>query len=142
MSNDSMLHPSVQKFKQFVKSHPLLIDEVKNGKKTWQAFYEEWVILGEEHKHWEQYKKPAQDQKDGENNEQTNRSSSEMFEHIVGLIKHINFQDLQKHMAQLSSILTNVQQIMSLFQGGQKQNGIPQRREREQPFDPFSFRGF
>ena len=36
------LHPSVQKFKGFVKDHPELIQEVRKGNTTWQELYEDW----------------------------------------------------------------------------------------------------
>ncbi len=47
------LHPSVIKFKEFVKNNPKLIQEVRKGKATWQELYEDWYVLGEEDKRWE-----------------------------------------------------------------------------------------
>lgn len=145
---EQSLHPSVQKFKQFVKNHPLLVNEVREGRKTWQDFYEEWVILGENHENWESYKKPVKVEKATEEKESTaitekkessSGDSSEALSHLIGLIKNMNFEDIQRHISQLSSILASVQQLMGIFQGGQKQN---HQQSYEQPHDPFSFRGF
>ncbi len=160
MANHQSLHPSVKQFKQFVKLHPLLINEVKEGRKTWQDVYEEWVILGENHESWEDYKiaknnnketvavkekstneKKQSSEKNNEKSEESQGQSSEVLTHLVGLIKNMNFDDIQRHMSQLNGILSNVQQLMSVFQGGQKQNQQPQQPP-EQPHDPFSFRGF
>ena len=46
------LHPSVQQFKEFVNHHPKMVHEVRSGHKTWQQFYEEWYLLGEEDPIW------------------------------------------------------------------------------------------
>lgn len=47
----------MNEFREFVSKHPLVRNEVLNGKKTWQAIYEDWVILGEEDGSWKQYEK-------------------------------------------------------------------------------------
>lgn len=159
MANHRSLHPSVQQFKQFVKLHPLLINEVKEGRKTWQDVYEEWVILGENHESWENYKyvikkeetmegkeertntEKQSSESENKKSEESQGQSSEVLTHLVGLIKNMNFEDIQRHMSQLNGILTNVQQLMSVFQGGQKNNQHHQQPP-EHPHDPFSFRGF
>ncbi|OLO40769.1 hypothetical protein BTR23_04660 [Alkalihalophilus pseudofirmus] len=168
-SNSKNLHPSIQQFKMFVKQHPLLIHEVRNGNKTWQDFYEEWTLLGEEHPNWEPYRRAAnKDTYNTNNNPESNgsfntanntnnnpesngsfntanntnsseetgpsSSSETTSSNILGLLKNINFNDLQHHMAQVSSVISNVQGLMQSFQG-KNQTHQPQR-----PDDPFSFR--
>ncbi|WP_158211769.1 YlbD family protein [Alkalihalobacterium alkalinitrilicum] len=152
-SNSKNLHPSIQQFKMFVKQHPLLIHEVRNGNKTWQDFYEEWTLLGEEHPNWEPYRRAANQDtyntnnntgnngnfntaNDTNNSEENGASSSSetTSTNILGLLKNINFNDLQHHMAQVSSVISNVQGLMQSFQG-KNQTHQPQR-----PDDPFSFR--
>ena len=46
----------VNEFKEFVRSHPGLKDEVSGGKSTWQNFYESWYLYGADDKQWNQYK--------------------------------------------------------------------------------------
>lgn len=50
------LHPSVQQFKEFVNHHPKMVHDVRSGQKTWQQFYEEWYLLGEEDPIWATYR--------------------------------------------------------------------------------------
>ena len=47
-----------EKFKEFVKSHPELLNHVKNKTKTWQDFYEIYDMYGEEENVWKEYLKP------------------------------------------------------------------------------------
>src|SRR6478736_2873314 len=47
------LHPSVIKFKEFVKNNPKIIQEVRQGRATWQELYEDWYLLGEDDERWE-----------------------------------------------------------------------------------------
>ncbi|MFV8827024.1 YlbD family protein [Alkalihalobacterium sp. APHAB7] len=144
-SESNNLHPSVQQFKQFVKEHPLLIREVRSGNKTWQEYYEEWTLLGSEHPDWEKYRKAGKSntyesesqEKDHTSNEKSGNeeaSSSITAANILGMLKNINFNDLQHHMAQVSSVISNVQGLMQTFQGKNQPNQPPPQD------DPFSFR--
>lgn len=45
----------MNEFREFVSLHPLLRDEVRNGKRTWQNIYEEWVLYGDGEKIWKKY---------------------------------------------------------------------------------------
>ena len=56
MPTTKKLHPSVQQFKEFVNHHPKMVHEVRSGHKTWQQFYEEWYLLGEEDPIWATYR--------------------------------------------------------------------------------------
>ena len=42
-------------FKNFARMHPELVSYVKNGKMTWQSFYELYDIYGEDNKAWSPY---------------------------------------------------------------------------------------
>ena len=44
-----------EKFKDFVKKHPELINYVKDGKMTWQGFYEIYDMYGEDEKAWKDF---------------------------------------------------------------------------------------
>jgi uncharacterized membrane protein len=50
------LESRIDAFRNFVKKYPKIKDDVKNGIKTWQAFYEDWVMLGEEDSIWDIYR--------------------------------------------------------------------------------------
>lgn len=43
------------KFKNFVKGHPKLASYVKDGKMSWQKFYEMYDMYGEDNEVWNDY---------------------------------------------------------------------------------------
>ena len=47
---------SIDEFKQFVRRHPKLIQEVQTQEKSWQSLYENWVMFGEEDEMWSPYR--------------------------------------------------------------------------------------
>ena len=50
----------VNEFKDFVRNHPGLKEEVASGKSTWQNFYEAWYLYGADDRQWDQFKPGAQ----------------------------------------------------------------------------------
>ncbi len=56
MESNQGLHPSVQQFKEFMKEHPLLINEVRDERKSLQELFEEWMVLGAEHEQWQAFR--------------------------------------------------------------------------------------
>ena len=45
----------MDEFKTFVSNHTKIREEVRNGKRTWQNIYEEWVLYGDTDPQWEKY---------------------------------------------------------------------------------------
>ncbi|BAB06320.1 YlbD family protein [Halalkalibacterium halodurans] len=137
MSKESRLHPSVAEFKKFVQEHPLLIREIKQSNRPLQEVYEEWMILGEDHEKWKAYKKQEEVATDSEVEEQPAEKTGEKQEstgQLLQLVKNINMNELQGHLAQFSEVIGNVQKLIQSFQqpGGQG-------RASDQDH-PFSFR--
>ena len=136
MGKNQNLHPSVQKFKEFVQEHPLLMKEVSGKRKTLQELFEEWTVLGPDHEHWQSYRDTNRTEQSAEANptgmqkSEKNETLGQLFE----ILKRMNVQDMQNHIAQFSSVLANIQQVMQAFQRpNQQQNHQTQS-------DPFSFR--
>ncbi len=50
---------SIDDFKQFVKKHPKLIQNVRKEQRRWQEVYENWVLLGEDDPIWNPFKDEA-----------------------------------------------------------------------------------
>lgn len=46
---------SKESFKLFARSHPELVNYIKNGDMTWQKFYEIYDIYGEDEQAWQSY---------------------------------------------------------------------------------------
>lgn len=126
------LHPSVQKFKEFVKEHPKMVLEVRSGNATWQDLYEEWYLLGEEDSRWDEYKEYSEE-------EHPKEEKKEWFPHIFGAIKNMDPEQLQGHIYSLSQALGAVQGLLSQFQAGNSSKPTA-NNQANQPQHPFHFR--
>lgn len=126
------LHPSVQKFKQFVKNHPELIQEVRNGKNTWQELYEDWYLLGEEDPRWGE----ARNQKATEKSDEPDKKT-DWLGTIMGAVKNMDSQQLQGQINNISEALGAIQGVISQFQGNK---GGQRGSAQSGPSNPFSFR--
>jgi len=142
MNERPRLHPSVQEFKQFMREHPLLLKEVKEERKTLQELFEEWTVLGKDHEQWVPYKSVQTNETtddavtqsetgDEKTNEESSQNTSDTLSQIMGLVKRMNVQDLQNHVAQFSSVLANVQNVIQSFQ---KPSTPPQQNPQDHPF--------
>ncbi|MFZ7942177.1 MULTISPECIES: YlbD family protein [Bacillaceae] len=128
------LHPSVLKFKEFVKNNPNIIKEVRNGKATWQELYEDWYLLGEEDKRWEDMGNDADSTQETSNGE----TKGDWMSNIVGMVKKMDPNQMQTHINNLSQALGAIQGVISQFQGGNPASGSI--KPQEGPQHPFSFR--
>ncbi|MCT8139053.1 YlbD family protein [Anaerobacillus sp. CMMVII] len=149
MSKKTALHPSVQQFKQFVKKHPLLIKDVREGKKTWQEFYEEWTLFGEKDSIWEKYRKVSAEHGDEEDLEEegekaTNESQGSQVGDLLSMLKSINLNDIQNHVQNLSGMMATVQGLLQTFQSNpSNQSGQGQQQQgQSNQQTPFNFRQF
>ncbi|RSL29590.1 hypothetical protein D7Z54_30315 [Salibacterium salarium] len=123
------IHESVYEFREFLYKHPQLIKEVREGKRTWNQLYQDWVILGEEHEDWSSFRVKDKDKDTTMGTGQTDSLAA-----IMKTLSQMNIEDLQKQISQFSGMMGNVQQALRHFQ---KPSGPP-----KPPQDPFSFRGF
>lgn len=106
----------MNEFREFVSKHPLVRNEVLNGKKTWQAIYEDWVILGEEDGSWKQYEKK---ESTTDNKKIEDLLSSDNIKNIWGYVKKINPDSITK-------TLNTVQKVLQITQsfGGKAATGL------------------
>lgn len=105
----------MNEFRAFVNKYPKLRDEVRNGKKTWQNIYEEWVLFGEEN--FGNYKdEDIQNIKKAVANSNLNLDS---VKNVINYIKKINPDDLNK-------TLNTVQKVIQIAQtvGGNKVGSV------------------
>lgn len=128
------LHPSVLKFKEFVKNNPNLIKEVRSGKATWQELYEDWYLLGEEDSRFktlgdETIPEKAEDKEtDGKTDWKSN---------ILGMFKNMDANQIQGHINNLSQAIGAIQGVLTSFQSSNPANSA---KPPEGPKNPFSFR--
>jgi hypothetical protein len=128
------LHPSIQQFKQFVKNHPELIQEVRKGNATWQELYEDWYLLGEDDPKWSGNKNSETQEKNEENAKDT---KTDWLGTIMGAVKNMDPVQLQGQINNISQALGAIQGVLSQFQGSK---GGQQAAKNTGPSHPFSFR--
>lgn len=126
------LHPSVQKFKEFVKSHPELVQEVRKGNTTWQELYEDWYLLGEDDPKWSN----SGNEKDEKSEEKENKT--DWLGTIMGAVKNMDPEQVQGQIHNISQALGAIQGVLSQFQGSK--GGGQQSSNSSGPAHPFSFR--
>jgi Putative coat protein len=124
------LHPSVEKFKEFVKAHPELVQEVRKGNTTWQEMYEDWYLLGEDDPKWNNNINNDKDEKSEE-------KKTDWIGTIMGAVKNMDPEQVQGQIHNISQALGAIQGVLSQFQGSK---GGQQAPKSSGPANPFSFR--
>ena len=95
---------SIDKFKNFVKNNPKLINHVRNGNMSWQKFYELYDLYGEDNNVWNEY---ITDNRTS-NTEVKNNTNSGMFSSILEMAKNIDTNKLQDG-------ISSIQKALGLF---------------------------
>ncbi|CAM3752834.1 YlbD family protein [Mesobacillus thioparans] len=126
------LHPSVEKFKEFVKAHPELAQEVRKGETTWQEMFEDWYLLGEDDPRWNTKSDNKKDKKNDEKDQKTDWLGT-----IMGAVKNMDPAQVQGQISNISQALGAIQGVLSQFQG---KSGGSSGASNSGPAHPFSFR--
>ncbi|MGG4041895.1 spore coat protein YlbD [Bacillus smithii] len=129
------LHPQVLKFKEFVKAHPKIIQEVNNKDKTLQEFFEEWYLLGEEDPLWDKYKEKA-----AERSESEKQKSSKWTETIFTSLKKIDPNQLQEHLYHMNQAIGALQNLLAQFQTNSSATPSPKQSPNRPEQSFFGFR--
>ncbi|MDT9023798.1 MULTISPECIES: YlbD family protein [Rossellomorea] len=132
------LHPKVKEFKGFVRKHPKIVKDVRNGDANWQDLFEDWYLLGEDDTRWDKYKDEA-----AKESSPTNQGSKSGWMDQVGdMVKKMDANQLQQHINSLSEALGAVQGVLSQFQSNNNRgSGTTTKTETPpKPSHPFSFR--
>ena len=106
----------MEEFKDFVRAHPKLKTEVVNGKRTWQSIYEEWVLYGDNGS-FDIYK--DNDIKKEEGKQNTLTLNMDTLKNVLGYVKKINPDDLNRSLNTVQKVIQIVQTI-----GGSKRSAI------------------
>ncbi|WP_337020090.1 YlbD family protein [Oceanobacillus massiliensis] len=123
------LHPTVAAFKEFINKHPSLLREIRKSGKSWQEYYEKWVLLGEDDPYWEAFKEDLP----YENEKETKASGkdSELIGQIMKYTSNLDINKMQGQVNQLSKAITTIQDMIEQFK--QTQKSTPTKR------DPFNW---
>ncbi|WP_404449931.1 YlbD family protein [Sutcliffiella horikoshii] len=122
-------HPSIEKFKDFVKRHPKLSQEVKAKKKTWQEFFEEWYLLGEEDESWKSFR-------DDQTQEDKTEKKTDVIPQLLQSLKKMDVNQMQYHLTNVNSAIGNIQQLIQQFIPSSTKGSSPTQGVK----NPFSFR--
>ncbi|MCP3026234.1 YlbD family protein [Halobacillus sp. A5] len=101
------LHPSVQKFKEFVKRHPSIKEHIRKDHKKMQHYYEKWMILGEDDPYWDGL---------ADDNHKERMTKKEWMKQFGDLLQEINWEDVSKHIDDLNGAIGEIQQLISNVQ--------------------------
>ncbi|WP_057915074.1 YlbD family protein [Peribacillus muralis] len=133
--------PSVDGFREFVKEHPYLVNEVRNKQATWQELFEEWYLLGEDHPRWQvqgsmndslvNTESPSQPAEKGE--------STELIGSIMSAVKNMDMGQIQQYITNANQAIGAIQGVLSAFQGNKPSDSSPPSKEKEQRSNPFLF---
>ena len=102
----------IDEFREFVKKYPLIKEDVKNNKRTWQSFYEDWVLLGEDDGIWDIYKS-SKTSSDLGNKKLDDLLTTSNIKNIVEYVKKINPDSISKTLNTIQKVL----QITQSFGG-------------------------
>jgi hypothetical protein len=109
------MNSRLDEFREFVNRYPKLRDEVRNGTKTWQNVYEEWVLYGENDPGWQNYR---DDSKQGPINRDGNNLSLNMdsIRNVVGYLQKVNPDSIYRTLNTVQKVI----QIAQSFGGKNK----------------------
>ncbi|PRS83103.1 MULTISPECIES: YlbD family protein [unclassified Bacillus (in: firmicutes)] len=122
---------SIDEFKQFVRRHPKLIQEVQTQEKSWQSVYENWIMFGEEDDMWSPYK--------GGKEEKASKPSelgkADFMSKMVSAVKKMDADQMNEQINKMSQSISSLQSLLGQFSSNGSKKGSSGGSQH-----PFSFR--
>ncbi|MBA2174293.1 hypothetical protein H0266_05175 [Halobacillus locisalis] len=103
MSNQD-LHPSVQRFKEFVDNKPKVKNQLRKNHKLIQSYYEKWMILGEDDPFWKSLPSVKKES-------QTNKM--EWIKQLGVMMEDVNWEEVSRQIDELNGAIGQFQQLIS-----------------------------
>lgn len=99
------MESKLDEFRGFVNKYPLLREEVKSGRRTWQNIYEEWVLYGEENGSWNQFRQVQQEEK------KENPLAMDSLKNILGYVQKVNPDSINRTLNTVQKVIQIVQTV-------------------------------
>lgn len=99
-----------EEFKAFVRKKPELAKYVNTGEMTWQKFYEQWTLYGEDENVWGKYLTQTKEVK---------KEEPFSFSSLADMIKKVDMESVQKG-------VNSLQKVVELLQGFTVKDAISQ----------------
>ena len=142
--------PSVDKFREFVRDHPYIANEVRNKQATWQELFEEWYLLGEDHPRWQSDNNKAVEPESIERKEEpansaedagtSSQSNPELIGSVINAVKNMDLTQMQQYISSANQAIGAIQGVLSAFQGNNSDRAKEKpQMETEQRPNPFVF---
>jgi len=90
-----------EKFKEFIRNKPELVEYIKNKEMTLQSFYEIYDVYGDSDSAWEPYTRKTSE---------TNNLSTPK---LMDIMKNLNIDEIQKHINTAQKALGVVEDLTS-----------------------------
>lgn len=115
---------SLDKFKEYVKEHPKLKDEVLSKKLSWQEIYETWTLSSDD---------PFQDYKVSEvkKTEPKSKDTEDLVKNVMGYVKKINPDNITKYVTSIQKVL----ELLASFGAGATAASASKKNTRDPLFD-------
>ena len=112
-----ILPKRVQEFRDFVRDHPKLFEQLKKDGYDWQSLYNEWDEYGET---------AILFQKDIESktkqDEQKDSNQKIKWQYILHKLSEMDVDRIEKHVKQLSTTMEQIQRISEQVNQSKRQN--------------------
>lgn len=122
----------LDEFKEFIKKHPLLKQEVASKKKTWQELYEDYVLLGEEGFDLEEEKEKKESKNEDVKSEAKASSQTEdLIKNIMNYVKKIDPDQVTKTVTSIQKVL----ELIGSFGAGSASTALAKKSTGDPLFD-------
>lgn len=129
-----------ERFKQFARRHPKLVQEVRSNRRTWQEIYEEWTIFGEEHDIWAPYRETGTYSAKEPNRDSSPERKNESLYSLLSLLKKIDIDEAMSYASQINEALTSVRDMIEKNKNDKQSKSHNDAEFQQQPpqgYDPY-----
>lgn len=118
--SEKALDTSIIEFRDFLTDHPKLVKEVRQNGKSWQPYFEKWVLLGESDPYWNQYKQV---------DEKKDKQSTNVMDKLREWTKSADMDQIQDKMKEWDQTITIVQGMLNRYQENKQEKGFTRKYE-------------